>query len=60
MSPPRSTSRAVRAAVTDERLVSAAAVVALLEGLLRLAVAIRIDPVVAVLWPPIVAVLGLA
>lgn len=50
----------IGALLASDRLVAAAAVVALAEALLRLGLAIRIDPLAVVLWPPFVAVTGLA
>ncbi len=56
----RASRSALLRAVADDRLGSVTVLVALLEVPIRLVLAITTDPIAAVLWPPIVAVIGLA
>jgi len=56
----RASRSALLRAVAGDRLGSIVVLVALLEVLVRLVLAIATDPIAAVVWPPIVAVIGLA
>ncbi|ELY74442.1 hypothetical protein [Natrinema pallidum] len=51
---------ALRVTVRSERLGTAVVIVSVLETLVRVGLAIAISPLVGVLWPPLIAVVGLA
>ncbi len=51
---------ALRLTVRSERLGTAVVIVAVLETLVRVGLAVTISPIAGVLWPPVIAVVGLA